>query len=89
VAFLAGDCAAAGSAHHSPDRPEAPQVSSLDETERLAHEALEQLRRDYERLAAPYIEILCRVHSMRQPAIYISLDQLQQLQVEIKDIGKP
>lgn len=40
---------------------------SIDDTERMAHEALDALRRDYERAAKPYIEILCRIHAMRPP----------------------
>lgn len=65
-------------------------MSSIEESERLAHEALAQLRRDYERLAEPYIEILCRIHAMRMPAIRITVDEAERLglRVDVVETGK-
>ena len=51
-------------------------VNTLDEAERNAHEMLAFLRQDYERRAAPYIEIIVRIHSLRPQPVFVSLDTL-------------
>lgn len=64
-------------------------TDSLDEAERRAHEALAELRREYERRAAPYIDILCRVHAMRPPEpIFIPIDVAQKFGLMPKSPAK-
>ena len=46
---------------------------TLDEHERLCHEALAQLRDSYERAAQPYFEQLARIHACRNPGIRVSV----------------
>ena len=43
----------------------------LDEMERQAHEAINRIRLEYERAAAPYYKILCDIASIRPRVIYV------------------
>lgn len=61
---------------------------TVEEHERLAHEALDALRREYELRAEPYLQMLCKIHAMRVPAMVISIDELQRLQVKLVETGK-
>jgi hypothetical protein len=46
-------------------------MDEIDILERQAHEALAQIRLEYERAAAPYIKILCDLAALRPRVIYV------------------